>query len=127
MKSHRFSNQKQLADVENGKLYLAAGTQGDGVAQLQLVLRLLGYALPRSIRGGRPDGIYGAETEGAVRQFQAQFALKADGIVGRRTLAALDALLVERPCFDTASPAAYGALVLSKSIGPHSSRLVYHT
>ncbi len=127
MKSHRFSRQKQLIEVESGKLFLATGSSGDGVAQMQLALSQLGFPFPRSIKQGRPDGIFGAETDGAVKRFQGEFALKPDGVVGRRTLDKLDALLVQRPCFDTADPTVFGAHVLARSIGPRERRLVHHT
>jgi peptidoglycan hydrolase-like protein with peptidoglycan-binding domain len=35
------------------------------------------------------DGVFGAETEKAVRQFQADHGLTVDGVVGRKTWAAL--------------------------------------
>ena len=127
MKSHRFSGEPQLIKVETGKLLLSKGSSGDGVGRIQLVLHLLNYPLPRSIKQGRPDGIFGSETDGAIRQFQQKFELKPDGMVGPKTLGRLDNLLIERPCFDTNEPAAYGALVLAKSSGPRESRLVYHT
>ena len=40
--------------------------------------------------GVRPDGIFGAGTEAAVREFQRSHALVPDGIVGPKTWAALD-------------------------------------
>jgi peptidoglycan hydrolase-like protein with peptidoglycan-binding domain len=41
-------------------------------------------------RDGLPDGIYGAETEAAVRAFQRQNRLLVDGVAGRVTLQQLE-------------------------------------
>ena len=57
------------------------------VKRLQKRLACLGYD------AGEPDGVFGAQTEAAVRGFQkisgAQFGLKVDGIVGDQTKEAL--------------------------------------
>jgi hypothetical protein len=55
-----------------------------GVLVLQNALNALGFAC-----GEVPDGIFGAYTERAVRDFQASLALGADGIVGDDTVRAL--------------------------------------
>lgn len=52
------------------------GSSGDAVKQLQEWLNQLGYDC------GRPDGIFGTQTELAVKKFQVNHGLKADGIVG---------------------------------------------
>ena len=68
-------------------LYLRSPmTRGDDVADLQLRLGNLGFD------AGWLDGIFGPETEAAVRDFQLNQALTADGTVGRATVAALDRL-----------------------------------
>ncbi|HEX8365037.1 MAG TPA: peptidoglycan-binding domain-containing protein [Allosphingosinicella sp.] len=127
MKSHRLSGQAQLIEVERGGAFVRIGSRGDGVAHVQLVLHVLGYALPRSVRNGRPDGIYGPETEAATRRFQSEFGLQPDGVIGGLTLKALDGLLVERPCFDTASPGDYSAMIQARSLGLHAARMVFYT
>jgi len=63
---------------------LRNGDQGTDVAYVQQRLRDLGYL------SGRADGIFGNATERAVRDFQAANGLTADGVVGRRTMDALD-------------------------------------
>ncbi len=63
---------------------LRRGDRGARVFDLQRRLRALGYD------PGPVDGIFGPRTEAAVRAFQRDAGLVADGIVGRRTRTALD-------------------------------------
>jgi N-acetylmuramoyl-L-alanine amidase len=58
---------------------LHLGDQGTGVAELQGMLSLLGYH-PSPV-----DGEFDADTEAAVRAFQADVGLTTDGIVGPAT------------------------------------------
>lgn len=64
---------------------LRRGMSGEDVRLLQLQLIALGYSL--SPYGA--DGQYGAVTQAAVRLFQQQHALAADGVVGPMTWAML--------------------------------------
>ncbi len=59
---------------------------GNDVAQLQHVLSILGFGC------GSQDSIFGAYTERAVREFQANMGLDPDGIVGAATCDAIDRL-----------------------------------
>lgn len=59
---------------------------GDDVAALQRRLSELGFDT------GRIDGIFGPETEGALREFQRGVGLPADGTCGPATFKALDRL-----------------------------------
>lgn len=59
---------------------------GDDVAVLQQRLQELGFD------PGRADGIFGARTERALREFQRNLGLTADGTCGPLTLKALDRL-----------------------------------
>ena len=63
---------------------LRRGSRGDLVITLQQMLEKAGYT------PGKIDGIYGAKTEEAVKAFQGAHGLKADGICGQKTWAALD-------------------------------------
>lgn len=59
---------------------------GADVRMLQTALNALGFSC------GRVDSIFGAFTEGALRDFQSNTGLAADGIVGPDTVRALDGL-----------------------------------
>lgn len=59
------------------------GSTGQEVRQIQTRLKNWGYY------SGAVDGIYGSQTERAVRYFQSKNGLAVDGIAGARTLAAL--------------------------------------
>jgi peptidoglycan hydrolase-like protein with peptidoglycan-binding domain len=88
----RFSSNAQLVAAAENRLPMRRGAQGEGVAILQQALLDLGFPMPRTTRarGGLPDGIFGAETEGAVQAFQRQHRLLADGVAGRITLGRLE-------------------------------------
>jgi peptidoglycan hydrolase-like protein with peptidoglycan-binding domain len=61
---------------------------------LQAALITLKYKMPISTaRDGKPDGIYGNETESVVRNFQSANNLMVDGFAGHQTVTRLDALL----------------------------------
>ncbi|OJF17582.1 MAG: hypothetical protein A6D91_08085 [Bacillaceae bacterium G1] len=74
------------ADAAYGETLLKKGMSGDEVRQLQQQLFDLGYPLA-------VDGIFGPQTEAAVKQFQGDQGLTVDGIVGPKTFAALAAAL----------------------------------
>lgn len=59
------------------------GSRGDEVTQIQQRLAELGYYQ------GNIDGIYGYQTMNAVKDFQSDNSLSADGIAGTQTLSAL--------------------------------------
>lgn len=59
------------------------GSRGTTVKQIQTRLKSWGYYK------GSVDGIYGYQTVQAVKYFQRKHGLKADGIAGTRTLAAI--------------------------------------
>ena len=56
------------------------GSRGDEVRRIQKKLRSLGYYK------GAVDGVYGTGTQKAVREFQQNCGIKADGIAGPKTI-----------------------------------------
>ena len=67
---------------------LRNGMEGDDVKELQTLLGKNGYSIV-------PDGVFGSNTEEAVRKYQATRNLTADGVVGPKTWAELDAAPAE--------------------------------
>ncbi|MBR4501581.1 MAG: peptidoglycan-binding protein [Clostridia bacterium] len=61
------------------------GMRGESVRALQEALIALGY------RPGTPDGVCGNGTVAAIRAFQKDFNLNADGVAGKETLAQINA------------------------------------
>ena len=59
------------------------GSRGEEVKQIQTKLKRWGYY------NGSIDGIYGAQTQNAVKYFQQKNGLTADGIAGPKTLSAM--------------------------------------
>ena len=59
------------------------GMTGSGVKSLQAQLNKLGAGLTA-------DGVFGAKTTAAVRQFQKDNGLTVDGVAGAATLAAIE-------------------------------------
>jgi len=68
---------------------LMKGSKGEAVRQLQENLIALGFQLPKY----GADGIFGDETEKAVKDFQYTWGLTVDGIAGPETMAAMDQAL----------------------------------
>ena len=71
-----------LAQRASAELY-KKGSGGPTVSEIQTRLKNWGYY------NGEVDGVYGSQTEKAVRWFQQKNGLSADGQVGDQTLAAL--------------------------------------
>src|SRR6266545_2900248 len=62
---------------------VSAPVSGDDVLHLQEKLLELGYD------AGRPNGVFGAQTEHALRSFQRDWGIIVDGICGAETVHAL--------------------------------------
>lgn len=77
-----FANPTQAAASRENTIQ--NGSSGESVSSLQTQLKRLNYYT------GSIDGVYGNQTEAAVRAFQQAFQLPIDGKVGTQELAALD-------------------------------------
>lgn len=75
----------EMSSPNETETLLKRGMKGEDVRRLQSRLIELGYDL---LKYGA-DGEYGSETVKAVKEFQADRGLTADGIAGEKTLAAL--------------------------------------
>lgn len=78
------------ATTETAVTLLQKGSKGDAVKTLQQNLLMLGYTLPRY----GADGSFGSETVTAVKRFQQDHGISADGIVGEMTQTAIAAALL---------------------------------
>ncbi|NES64081.1 MAG: peptidoglycan-binding protein [Okeania sp. SIO2D1] len=67
---------------------IARGSRGNDVERLQMTLNEMGYSLVR-------DGIFGSNTEAAVKEFQKDSRLEVDGIVGPLTWYALMSIMIQ--------------------------------
>jgi peptidoglycan hydrolase-like protein with peptidoglycan-binding domain len=102
--TRRLGSHQQLQKASHNDPPLGRGARGPGVAQVQDLLADLGFKLTVSVTRAGADGIFGPETEAAVKAFQKQVGLQADGIVGTHTLARLEQIILknlsalETPC-----------------------------
>ncbi|MCQ2435303.1 MAG: peptidoglycan-binding protein [Clostridia bacterium] len=76
-----------VADItpSDPKRPLKIGSAGNDVSFVQLRLNRIGQNYPSIPKISPVDGIFGTETDRAVREFQRIFNLTVDGIVGRAT------------------------------------------
>lgn len=77
----------EIADIEESYpgVPLSVGTNGNEVRLIQLRLNRISTNYPAIPKIYPTDGIFGMETEAAVREFQRIFDLGVDGIVGKQT------------------------------------------
>ncbi len=68
---------------------LRRGTAGPAVVTTQVMVNRISQNFPAIPKISSVDGIFGAQTEAAIRKFQEVFNLDSDGIVGRATWYAL--------------------------------------
>ena len=68
---------------------LRRGATGPNVVTIQVSLNRISQSYPAIPKINPVDGIFGAQTEAAVRKFQQVFNLQSDGIVGKATWYAL--------------------------------------
>jgi len=122
MRTRRLGRDPQLLKVESKKELLFAGTKGTGVAALQDLLADLGEKLPKSVTRKGADGIFGPETEAAVKSFQKRNGLTADGRIGPLSLDALERAVEANPLLETSSLERELALQVFDSVAPASQR-----
>lgn len=89
-------NLSSLSRVGTSQYNIRSGSSGDNVTSLQNRLKSLGYNI-------KPSGTFDAATKSVVSQFQRDFGLQVDGIVGNQTMAALNHLKSFKPT-QTATP-----------------------
>ena len=68
---------------------LRRGSVGPNVVTIQVSLNRISQSYPAIPKISRVDGLFGQQTESAVRRFQEVFSLTPDGIVGQATWYAL--------------------------------------
>ena len=68
---------------------LRRGTSGPSVVTIQVELNRISQSYPAIPKIANVDGIFGAQTEAAVKKFQEIFNLTPDGVVGQATWNAL--------------------------------------
>ena len=103
LKSELLSGNARLQQASNGPPSIRKrppDDDADAVRRIQKALVKLGHNLPKSFKSGpnaEPDGLYGPETEGAVRDFQKKAFPSTmsewDGRCGPKTLGAMDSRL----------------------------------
>ena len=97
--SRRLRSVGELEHVSQGQSVLARGARGLDVKAVQDGLIALGYGL----RGGA-DGVFGASTESAVREFRALHGRIGAGVIDATTVGLLDQSLVRLERVDTYDP-----------------------
>ena len=115
LKSRRLLRDVQLQKASENAPALARGVTGSGVGRLQDILCVLGFDLLKSLKHGSPDGLFGPETEAAVKEFQKRHNLKADGVAGKLTLELLDQIILRNPPLE--SPPIH----IEHAVGTHDS------
>ena len=64
---------------------LRQGDAGNSVQQMQMRLNRISRNYPAIPKIANPNGIFGADTDEAVRKFQQIFGLSPDGVIGKET------------------------------------------
>ncbi|HEY1293184.1 MAG TPA: peptidoglycan-binding domain-containing protein [Chloroflexota bacterium] len=89
LKSARLKGDPVLEAVFDNERVLSNGSSGPAVIKLQHALTDLGIRMPQH----GIDGLFGTETRGQVKTFQKSAGLTDDGVVGPKTMEALDTQL----------------------------------
>lgn len=86
LKSSRFAGDEVLEACFDKERVLRRGDSGPAVKKIQEALIFLEIPVP----GAGANGIFGDETELAVRSYQEARGLKVDGVIGSETIGSLD-------------------------------------
>lgn len=86
LRSQRFAGDEVLEACYDNERSLQRGDSGSAVEKVQRALIFLGFPVPEV----GANGIFGGETELAVRSYQEARGLKVDGVVGSITIGSLD-------------------------------------
>lgn len=86
LKSSRFAGDEVLESCYDNERVLRKGDSGPAVEKVQRALIFLGFPVPRV----GANGVFGDETELAVRSYQEARGLNLDGAVGSETIGSLD-------------------------------------
>ena len=81
--SMSFIQSYRKKEANSSQVLSRLGSRGEEVRKIQQRLKNWGYY------SGTVDGIYGTQTQNAVKYFQRKNGLTADGIAGKNTLAAM--------------------------------------
>lgn len=86
LRSSRFVGDEVLEACYDNERVLQRGDRGSAVRKVQQALIFLDFPVP----GVGANGIFGDETEMAVRSYQESRRLKVDGVIGQETIESLD-------------------------------------
>lgn len=89
----RFAGDPVLEACFDNERTLKVGATGEAVRKIQQALIDAGFPLPKF----GVDGIFGGETNAALRAFQGSASIKVDGIVGPETMQAFDTRFAGTP------------------------------
>jgi len=86
LKSQRFAGDEVLEACYDNERVLRRGESGLAIKKIQEALIALGFPVPNI----GANGVFGDETELAVRSYQESRGLRVDGVVGPETIGSLD-------------------------------------
>jgi len=123
LQSPRFAGNLRLEAAFDNESYVQIGARGQHVAVLQQALVDAGHPLAKH----GEDGIFGSETHGALKSYQSERGLRADGIVGQETMGDLDRLYATsppHPHIPPELPDICSLLLLEQKVQPDENGLV---
>ncbi|AKB31723.1 hypothetical protein MSSAC_3203 [Methanosarcina siciliae C2J] len=100
LKSRIFAGDEVLQACYDNERVLQRGDSGSAVKKVQEALMILGIPVPKV----GANGVFGGETEIAVRSYQEARRLKVDGIIGAETIGNLDSEFYTGPPEPSTSP-----------------------